>query len=201
MNYAKRLGALILALLMVVGAMPALVMAEEEVFDDLSIHGTFAVEMGGTVYAALVVGGDQRGLFAIPEDGSEITQLDTGSDISDLVHVGDYIYYLRTQGSDQHVMRVDGAGNVTVMAEFEADVQASNLAWYDDVLYCIANERMYIVSPDGSGDSQLLCDELVDDYVIINGVIYYSAAGDPYTYEKAVSTQEETVKQTGGSLW
>ncbi len=206
MSNLKRLGALLLILVMMGSLMPVMSLAEETVVGQ-SVHGTFAVRLGDTVYAALNTG-SMFGLYSAPasagagEDGEavEFKLLDTANELGELVVANDSVYYLRSKDGQQQLMRADESGVVSVVTDFEADVVADHLSWYFDVLYCLANGRLFIVDPD-SGESEALCDEPIDDYVIVNNVIFYISGAETLTYERTVNGQEQPLKQAGGTLW
>ena len=202
MKIAKRMAAMLLAVLL---ALPGVALAQIEGRSD---HGAFAVELDGKVYTALYVG-NAYNLYSVPSEGGDFTLVDSGSELEDVVSANGFVYYLRTKDGVQNVMRVDPDGSAVVLSEFETGVQVSQLSWYDDVLYCIADSRLYIVDPD-SGETQILCEEKMDEYAIVSDVIFYISASDTKTYERTApaatnedgtAAEPETLRQTSGTLW
>ncbi|MGJ4851831.1 YARHG domain-containing protein [Bacillota bacterium Meth-B3] len=198
MNYARRVGALLLVCALLAGMLPALAEAQEA-GGDRSTHGAFATQLGGIVYAALYTG-SEYGLYSVPTQGGELKQLDVAADLGELVAANGFVYYMRVKDGVQQIMRVDEAGAVSVLSDFESGVTADRLSWYEDVLYCVANGRLYIVDPN-TGESLLLCDEPVSDYAIVSNVIYYISGAEMMNYERTVTGQEAPVTQEGGTLW
>lgn len=199
MKIAKRMAAMLLALLL---ALPTVAMAQ---IDGRSDHGAFAVELSGKVYVVL----NDNALYSVPSEGGEMTLVDSGSHLDELVTAGDFLYYLRTKDGVVNIMRVDPDGSVVILSEFEKDVAVDQLSWYDDVLYCVAGKRLYIVDPN-NGDSQLLCEEQMDEYAIVNDVIFYTSATDIKTYERTApaqtaadgaTAQPQVLRQSAGTLW
>ena len=202
MKIAKRMAAMLLAVLL---ALPGVALAQIEGRSD---HGAFALELDGKVYTALYVG-NVYNLYSVPSGGGDFTLVDSGSELEDVVSANGFVYYLRTKDGVQNIMRIDPDGTAVVLSEFETGVQVSQLSWYDDVLYCIADSRLYIVDPD-SGETQILCEELMDEYAIVSDVIFYISASDTKTYERTAPAQTnedgsaaepETLRQTSGTLW
>ena len=199
MKLTNKMAALLLLLLAL--AMPFAAGAQ---IDGRSDHGAFAVELEDKLYAALY-SGSGYGLYSIPATGGELTLRDSAPELDELLTANGLLYYLRTKDGAAQIMRVDPDGSPTVLAEFENGVQVGQLSWYDDVLYCIADNRLYIVDPD-AGNTELLCEELVDEYAIVNDVVFYVSATDERSYERSAPAQEagaegQVLSQAAGTLW
>jgi hypothetical protein len=199
MKLTNKMAALLLLLLAL--AMPFAAGAQ---IDGRSDHGAFAVELEDKLYAALY-SGSGYGLYSIPATGGELTLRDSAPELDELLTANGLLYYLRTKDGAAQIMRVDPDGSPTVLAEFENGVQVGQLSWYDDVLYCIADNRLYIVDPD-AGNTELLCEELVDEYAIVNDVVFYVSATDERSYERSAPAQEagaegQALSQAAGTLW
>ena len=191
MKNANRIAAVVLALLLLGATALAAPDARSE-------HGAFAALMGDSVYASLSTG-EEYALFSVPAAGGDLTKLDSAPSMSDLVEVNGSLYYLRTVGAARQIAKIDASGAISTLCEFENDVQVDHLSFYDDVLYCLAGGRLYIVDPE-NGDSTELCDILIDDYVIASDVIFYIASADQRTYERTVAGQDELITQSSGTL-
>ena len=199
MKMAKRIAAALLALML---ALPAVALAQ---IDGRSDHGAFAVELGDKVYVVL----NENTLYSVPSEGGQMTVVDSGSYLDELVTANGVLYYLRTDDGVTNIMRVDPDGSVVILCAFEKDVVVNQLSWYDDVLYVLASNRLYIVDPN-NGDTQILCEEQLDEYAIVNDVIFYVSATDIKTYERNAPAQTnadgtvadpQVLRQSAGALW
>ena len=202
MNCAKRLGALIVACAMLLGALPLAVLADSVDTTPRSVHGAFAVELNGTVYATRLNDGSDYELYRVTNSGGDFEQIDSAPELGDLVVGNGVLYYLRERDGAPQVMMLDESGTPSLFSgSWEADVTVTNLTWYDDVLLCLANERIYMLDPVNGEPDVLSEDILVEDFTIIDSVIFYISASDRVPYTKTVPNQEAPVTRSAGTLW
>ncbi|MEF9895330.1 MAG: YARHG domain-containing protein [Clostridia bacterium] len=203
MSFAKRITATLTICLLLVTCLMGSALAEAE-YQGESVHGAFAVELNGKVYAALYTGSQYNLCEVSATGGGETKVLDTAGEISDLVVSGDFIYYLRDldRTAQMEIMKFEQkTGALTTLTTFEVGVVVDSLSWYDDVLYVLANSRLYIVD-SGNGETMVMNEEtLMDSYAIVNDVIFYTSATDLLSYERTVTGKPEPVKQSAGVLY
>ncbi len=197
MTMAKRIFALMLALCLMLPMMAA--MAEGTgVIAGAFKQGMYASEGNDTVYFTVANGG-KTGLYSVPSVGGEMELLEIQDNITSLVAVGDKVYYLRSvAGSWQLVSRT--ATEVNVMHVFASGSLVEKLGYYDGKIYVISNDWLY--SYDSiTGAEALVAEQLLSDYFILGGRIYYVSSSDQRTYQRIDTENEKTISATAGCLY
>ena len=154
------------------------------------------------VYATRLNDGSDYELYSVPVSGGDFQQIDSASELGDLVVGNGVLYYLREKDGAPQVMMLDENGSPALFSgSWESDVTVTNLTWYDDVLLCLANERIYMLDP-GNGEADVLSEDvLVEDFTIIDNVIFYISASDRITYEQPSPGQDTPATRSAGTLW
>ncbi|MDO4548019.1 MAG: YARHG domain-containing protein [Clostridia bacterium] len=197
---SKRITALISCVLIACLAFSAVAEPVQALY---STHGSFAATVYDMVYSGIDTGSEYS-LYSIDTAGTlpaDMTEVTSAGAIEELLEHDGILYFIQSDGDNQSIMTIDAEGTLSTLSQFEVDVEIHNLSWYDDVLYVIANSRLYIVDPY-NGEAILLCEELLDDYVIVDGTIYYISASDTFTYERVdPNDSASTISQTSGAIW
>lgn len=159
-------------------------------------QGAYASEGDSTVYFTVANAG-KTSLYSVPSVGGSIELLETQDDIADLVAVGDRVYYLRSvSGSWQLVCRT--ATELSVLHVFTSGALVNSLGYYDGTLYVVSNDWLY--SFDAAGTETLVAEQLLSEYYILGGRIYYVSTSDQRTYQR-VDSESKTISATAGCLY
>jgi len=136
--------------------------------------GEFAVISGEYIFLAL---GNNRGgksLFRVPISGGAYEEIDSASQIDDLVSINSRLYYLRVVDQRFQVAVRDSGGTITVLKQFDQGQLASRLLGYNDNLYCLVNGELTLIRPiDGS--TERVSSRLMREFTIVGGLVYYAS--------------------------
>lgn len=194
MGKMKWLGAVILTLALL-AALPLAASAATGV----SEHGGAVGQTEDALYSILQ-DGDNYSLYSLPASGGSMTKLDTAQTLSDLVIGADgTAYYLSGDGTSFTLKRIGDDGQSAALASFEAGVQVKHLAWYDGMLYCLADSHLNVVDP-AAGDMDEVTPLSLTEYVIIDDVIFYVSGEDVASYTHEMSDGNNLVL-SGGKLY
>ncbi len=194
MGKMKWLGAVVLTLALL-AALPLAALAATGV----SEHGGAVGQTEDALYSILQ-DGDNYSLYSLPASGGSMTKLDTAQTLSDLVIGADgTAYYLLGDGTSFTLKRIGDDGQSATLASFEAGVQVKHLAWYDGMLYCLADSHLNVVDP-AAGDMDEVTPLSLTEYVIIDDVIFYVSGEDVASYTHEMSDGNNLVL-SGGKLY
>ncbi|MGI6173739.1 MAG: YARHG domain-containing protein [Christensenellales bacterium] len=170
--------------------------------ESASTPGEFIRAAGEELYLALS-DGNKNVLYSVPRDGNAMTVLESGDSISDIVYTNDgNLYYLRLEGANfQIVHRVQGEDDSTVIAEFGENDVVSGLHLYEGMLYSVVNNHLTSISPATGDLATIGANVLMREFVIVEDVVFFVSGDNTKTYERLVTTTDETLKETAGTLW
>jgi hypothetical protein len=150
-----------------------------------SVRGGFAAPAESKVYVSLYENG-QYGLYSVPSTGGDLTFIESGPILGDMLVVNNNLYYIRSNNSLYQIVRMDYLGTSSVLVEFDSlstDQAVEQLSYYRDVLYCLIDGILNVVDPT-TGEYAPLSEERMDGYTIADRVIYYISSSDQVTYTK-----------------
>lgn len=210
MKYASKWIAMLLAVLMLLSSLPALAEGttgqdataapQTTAAQDLkSVEGAFAAKSDSQLFLILP---NETGtsLYAMPLTGGALTLVDSATQIDEAFCVNNELYYLSYTGASFNVNRRAVDGSRTILAAFNAPQVVHALTWYNGSLYCLVDSKLTRV--DLNGTITTVSDQLMEEYTIADGIIYYASSDNQKTYTKESALKPgTTISQSAGCLY
>jgi len=202
MTFTRRFLAALMALCIAIGCTSAL--ADTTAPTVPTVGGLFrqagyASEGSDTVYFIIVGSTGSTNLYSAPVAGGDITLVETADGITSVVASGANAYYVRLVNGSWQLVRRSGA-NVTVLQVFAAGATVSGLGYYDGVLYIIVDHRLFSFDAT-TGEEKLVSDQLMSEYFIIGGRVYFISTEDQRTYSRTHTVTGTVYQATQGCLY
>ncbi len=144
--------------------------------------------------------GSDKTLMRIPRAGGASVRVESAGSISDLVGVGDLLYFLRVNNGTATLVRRNTDSTRTDVYTFPLGSAVSALSAYGGNLYALIDNQLNVIYP-ATGQCTLLSGTAMLDYAIVGDTIYYTSGSDLMTYDTASLLGNGTLSAEGGCLY
>ena len=207
MKFASKWIAMLLAALMLLSSVSALAegttaqgASQPTAVQDLkSVEGAFAAKSDAQLFLVLP---DENGssLYGMPLTGGALTRVDSATQIDEAFCVDNNLYYLSYTGSAFNVNCRAADGSRLILASFPAPQVVHALTYYDGDLYCLVDGKLTRVQANGTITT--VSDQLMEEYCIADGIVYYESSEDQVTYTKdSALNPGTTISQKAGCMY
>ncbi|NLF28666.1 MAG: hypothetical protein GX592_12275, partial [Clostridiales bacterium] len=179
----------------------------ESVTDALGITGEGGVSAKGDFSArteadlfVVMNDGEKKSLVRVPRSGGEPALVESADAISDLVAIGNDLYYLRTGGGVTAIVRRHADSSRSEVCAFKEGQVAHALSAFAENLYVIVDDEVHVVYP-ANGLTLKLVAVKMGDYAIAGDYLYYISLTDALTYESPSLLGADTISRSAGCLY
>ena len=171
--------------------------AEAEQVAPSSMHGGQVLDTGDKYYISIseLPACANGAVLVYDKATGELATLATASNISQMVYTNDAIYALTPV--------MGGVCLIRITDKCEAMTTATvidQLSVYDGKLYFLADGKLSSINPDGS-DLRTLSALNMGQYVIVDGVVYFTNMDDAKAYTVNSKLQSQPLSLTAGCLY
>lgn len=172
-----------------------------------AIKGDFAARSGNSVFLILPNTESGSSLYTRAANAAgNLTLVDSATEITDVLCVGDAQYYLRYAAGQYQIIRRDSSGLRNMVAFFPAtqDQSVNSLSYYGGSLYVLVNKVLTKVDPL-TGAAEQVSAHKMREYTIADGFVYFASDDHTTNYDKESflnkNNADARIKQTEGQLY
>lgn len=166
---------------------------------EMSMAGDSALRAGESLFV-IMTDGEQQSLVRIPRSGGEAVLVESAKSISELVSIGDTVYYIRKNEGEQTLMRRLANGTRSALYTFDAANGVHGLSAFDGNLYVLIDSQLHIVYAE-NGMCLKLVGEMMAEYTIVGNTVYYVSATETKSYQTSSLLGKGTIEGSGGRVY
>ena len=149
--------------------------------------GAFAAISGNEAFI-IIQGYGGYSLYGVMINDGVIVFVDSAIQLSDVIAVDNALYYLRHNGQHFEIASRDVSGEIFTVNAFNPSDMVESLYYWDGALYCLVNKTLTRVDLLFGGTS-VVSDQLMTEYAIGDGLIFYVSNTDKTDYVGPNRTQ------------
>ena len=166
---------------------------------DSSVRGDLSARTPNDLFVVMN-DASNKALVRLPRAGGTAVKVESAQGISNLVAVGEILYFLRTTPMGTTLVRRNTDGTRTDVYTFADGTEPTVLSAYAGNLYVLIDNQLHIIYP-ATGQSLMLLATRSSDYVIVGDYLYYISLSDMLTYESESLMGNGTLKGEAGCLY